>query len=138
MIPCAMRPDSKSSRPNLPAKVRPMLTEQAISRLQSLMDHLEINKSNLVIDGDTHPTDISDLEGDILKLYREMSGYYHGRPISEKELLASMKTAGIDMSLIWQNPSAFHYSADKNENFDKLLLANKKIDRFASAHPTKF
>ena len=115
-----------------------MLTEQAILRLQSLMDHLETNKNDLVIDGDTHPTDIGDLEGDIRKLYRDMPGYYHGRPISQKELLASMNASGIDMSLIWQNPSAFQYTADKNENFDKLLSANKKIAQFASDYPIKF
>lgn len=115
-----------------------MLTEKAISRLQSLIDYLDASKNHVIIDGDTHPTDVSELEGEILERYQREMGYYQGRPISEQELLDSMDSSGVDMSLIWQNPAAFQYSNDKQANLQRLLNANLAISRFADAHPTRF
>lgn len=115
-----------------------MLTEKATRRLQSLSDYLDENKNSLIIDGDTHPTDIAELEGEILTRYQSTSSYYHGRPISDSELIESMNAAAIDMSLIWQNPAAFCYSDRIDQNFEYLLRANKAIDRFASQSPTRF
>lgn len=115
-----------------------MLTEKAIARLQSLTDYLDTRRNKLIIDGDTHPTDLSELQGDILKQYQREPGYYQGRPISEKELLESMNTSGVDMSLIWQNPAAFKYTDDKEANLQRLLNANLTISRFADEHPTRF
>ena len=115
-----------------------MLNEKTIQSLTNLVDYLEKNKHRLVIDGDTHPTNLSSLEGPILERYQSTDHYYQGRPIGQDGLLDSMAAAGVDMSLIWQNPAAFSYTEDKEYNFKRLLRANRDIAEFAQAHPTKF
>lgn len=115
-----------------------MLSENAIRSLVNLTRYLEANKFHLVIDGDTHPSDLANLPEAISKRLASTPNYYQGRPISEVQLLDSMEAAGVDMSLIWQNPAAFQYTNDLSENFDKLLRANMDIARFAAQHPGKF
>ncbi len=114
------------------------LSSKAKNRLTGLINYLKTNKDHLVIDGDTHPTDLSRLEEPILQKYKSTSDYYQGRPIGHKDLLYGMATSGIDMSLIWQNPAAFNYTEDKSQNFEKLLQANYDISAFATDFPEKF
>ena len=94
--------------------------------------------AGLTIDADTHITDTGHLQGDLRKRYLSSANYYHGRPISAEELLDEMKMAGVDASLIWQNPAAVRYGDDHNENYDNLYRANRYIVDSAMHYPGKF
>ncbi len=115
-----------------------MLTEKAKRKLDGLISFLKLNKGRIVIDGDTHPTNLQRLEGDILEKYQGTPNYYHGRPISHEELLKEMDASGVDMSLTWQNPAAIQYTNDEQSNFQKLLQANQDIAMYAEKFPQKF
>ena len=106
--------------------------------VSDLAAYLAKQGSRLTIDADTHITDVSSLEGEILERYRREENYYHGRPITAEELLAEMKMAGVDASLIWQNPAAIRYGSDKMENYEKLYRANLYIRDTAMRFPGKF
>lgn len=115
-----------------------MISAKARQRLENLSEFLFSHKDNIVIDGDTHPTDLSRLDGEILQRYKSTLDYYHGRPISHDELLKEMESAGVDMSLTWQNPAALLYTEDPEVNFKKLLQANADISEYAYRHQNKF
>lgn len=115
-----------------------MTNTNAIDRLIFLKDYLSENAGHLIIDGDTHPTDLTILEGELASKYAETDLYYQGRPITPEELLNSMDACGVDMSLIWQNPAAFEYTNDQEENYQRLLKANRYIAEFANAYPKRF
>ena len=114
------------------------MKKEVINRIRYQVAFLQKNKDNLTIDADTHPTNLDLLTGDLLSNYQKSSNYYHGRPISGDELLAEMSLAGIDMSLIWQNPAATPYTNNQNENFNRLLQANEYIFNLAQSLPEKF
>ena len=109
-----------------------------IKRIKNLISYLEQNKDRLVIDGDTHPSLIENMDEKLLNKYRQSDNYYHGRPISTEDLLAEMKMAKVDMCLIWQNPATIIYTDNKEYNFQKLLNANKHILKSTELHPTSF
>ena len=109
-----------------------------IERIETLVKFLKNNQDHLVIDGDTHATDLSMLEGKILEAYKSNINYYHGRPLSVEELINEIKGAGVDLSLIWQNPAALKYGDDQDENFEKLLKANHYIFESANKYPDRF
>ena len=115
-----------------------MTAHNAHERLRFLADYLSANGNHLVIDGDTHPTDVTTLTDAISTQYQSTDYYYQGRPISPQELIDSMDSAGVDMSLTWQNPAAFQYSDDQEWNFQRLLKANRDIASFATEHPKRF
>lgn len=115
-----------------------MLSENAINKLSSLAHHIETRLDSIIIDGDTHPSKLSILEGSILERYQNTPDYYQGRPIEYKTLIKSMDQAGVDMSLIWQNPASFNYVEDQDENFDKLLKANRDIYEIGMEFPDRF
>jgi predicted TIM-barrel fold metal-dependent hydrolase len=108
------------------------------SFVDSLIQHLNMHKDHIVIDADTHVTDLDALEGDIKNRLASTPDYYHGRPISAEDLLTEMKMAEVDMSLIWQNPAGIRYTEDKDANYRKLLAANKYIYDSALKYPTRF
>lgn len=99
---------------------------------------LEANAHRLVIDADTHLTDIENLSTPLRERYENTPAYYHGRPTGAEELLREMRLAGVDMSLIWQNPAATTYSDDTEANFEALLNANRHIFEVAQQYPEKF
>lgn len=119
-------------------KTLPMLSNEAIQTLTARMSFLETHKHQLVIDGDTHPTDLNTLEPALQERYQATPFYYQGRPLAYQTLLASMAAVGIDVALTWQNPAAFTYGNDRDINFDKLYQANRNIARFAQRYPNKF
>jgi predicted TIM-barrel fold metal-dependent hydrolase len=102
--------------------------------IQYLMDH----QNELVIDADTHITQILTLTGSAKAQFESNADYYHGRPISAEHLLSEMNLAGVDMSLIWQNPAVLTYDDDLDSNFEKLLTANRYILDSFLKYPTKF
>ncbi len=115
-----------------------MLTHKAKNKLDALSSFLQSTKNSIVIDGDTHPTDLIRLEGEIRRKYESNQNYYHGRPISHEELLKEMEASGVDMALTWQNPAAIQYTQDKQVNFQKLLQVNQDIAANAEKFPQKF
>lgn len=109
-----------------------------LDRIKQQMAYLERHKDHLVIDADTHPTDTARLPRALRQPYEATPNYYHGRPISREDLLREMAMAQVDMALIWQNPAATQYTDDPNENFDRLLAANRYIYDAAQEYPEKF
>lgn len=99
---------------------------------------LKANRDRLTADSDTHITNIDALSGSILNRYRDEDNYYHGRPISAEDLLREMEQAGVDVSLVWQNPAATPYTEDLDVNYSRLLQANRYIHDAARDHPEKF
>ncbi len=106
--------------------------------LMQLARFLEQHQDRLVIDADTHATDVEALEGPLRERYENAPGYYHGRPASVEDLLAEMVLAGVDMALIWQDPAATLYTDDQDRNAEALLAANRYIREAANRHPEKF
>jgi len=80
--------------------------------IKKRIDYLEKHNDRLVIDADTHLTDMDHLHDSVAQKVNSTPNYYHGRPIGHREILAEMKQAGVDMSLIWQNPAATIYCED--------------------------
>ncbi|NND07751.1 MAG: hypothetical protein HKN87_15345 [Saprospiraceae bacterium] len=115
------------------------MDDSILSSIVKLLSFLSRGKDHLIIDADTHITDLTSLSEQQRQKYDSTSNYYHGRPISAEDLLTEMSMAGIDMSLIWQNPAATVYEQNNQEgNYQKLLQANRYIlDSFIS-HPMKF
>lgn len=114
------------------------MKKEIIDKIGVLLDFLKNNKDKLVIDTDTHVTDLKALTGTIKAKYLSTPNYYQGRPISTQELLTEMNMAGVDMSLIWQNPASICYGEDLDANFKMLLEANRHILNSFLAHPTRF
>lgn len=111
---------------------------KVLNRINHQLQYLSGNMNRLVIDADTHATDLDALEGKLLDSYKYNINYYHGRPLSAEELISEMKGAGVDMSLIWQNPAALLYVDDKDKNFISLLKANQYISDSANTYPEQF
>jgi predicted TIM-barrel fold metal-dependent hydrolase len=110
-----------------------------VRHIEKLLSFLSERKDNLVIDADAHITDLTLLSEQHHQKYVTTPNYYHGRPISAEDLLAEMKMADVDMSLIWQNPATTVYEAnDQDGNYEKLLQVNRYILDSFLAHPLKF
>lgn len=109
----------------------------AIKFVRETADYLERNQDRLVIDADTHITDLNSLTGHRRERYASATAYYHGRPISAEELIAEMDLAGIDMALSWQNPAATAYTQDRDHNAQVLLEANRYVFDSAVRYATR-
>jgi predicted TIM-barrel fold metal-dependent hydrolase len=110
----------------------------AINLLRRLESFLEQNRDRLVIDADTHATDLAGLTGAVRERYESETGYYHGRLLSAEDILHEMELAGVDMALIWQNPAGTSYVEDQDRNAEILLAANRYIRDAAERHPNRF
>lgn len=111
---------------------------QAKNRIERQLRFLKENKNRLVIDADTHISDSVNLAEPFRSKYFQLDNYYHGKPISAEDLLAEMKMAEVDMSLVWQNPAVTPYGNDPDENFDTLLKANRYLFEVDSKYPGSF
>jgi predicted TIM-barrel fold metal-dependent hydrolase len=111
---------------------------EAKKRIERQLLFLKENKNNLVIDADTHISDVGNLPEPFRSQLLENENYYHGKPISAEDLLAEMKMAGVDMSLVWQNPAVTPYGINKDKNFESLLKANRYLFDMDTKYPGKF
>jgi len=102
------------------------------------LDFLLENRNSLVIDADTHISDLNNLAAPLRKQLNESPNYYHGRPISAEELIREMNMSGVDMSLTWQNPAATFYPGSREGNFEALLAANRYIYDASVKYPERF
>lgn len=107
-------------------------------RLRRLAAHLDEHAATLIIDADTHATDVAALTGAVRERYEAAEGYYHGRPVPAEDLIREMGGAGIEMALIWQNPAATACSDSAEGNQAALLAANAYIRDAACRAPTRF
>jgi predicted TIM-barrel fold metal-dependent hydrolase len=114
------------------------MDKQTGQRIQELINFLESNQDILVIDADTHATDVQHLHEAFREKYASGPDYYHGKPVSAEELMLEMELASVSMCLIWQNPAATFYPGDKQGNFESLLAANKYIHESAVKYPQQF
>jgi predicted TIM-barrel fold metal-dependent hydrolase len=114
------------------------MTPEALASIRQLVSFLKKNQDQLVIDADTHITDVDNLTGAIRQRYQSEPGYYHTRPISAEDLLREMSLASVDMALIWLNPASTHYNNDPDQNAESLMAGNLYIRDAAARHPHKF
>lgn len=99
---------------------------------QSIFDrchYLESHQGQLVMDADTHITDL------MRHPRRSEPHYYHGRPISAEELIVELDQAQVQMANTWQNPASTPYTSDPDRNFELLLDANRCVHKAATTHP---
>ncbi|MFW6289958.1 MAG: amidohydrolase family protein [Mariniphaga sp.] len=111
---------------------------EAKKRIERQLQFLKEHKDNLVIDADTHISDVDNLAEPFRSKYIETDNYYHGKPISAEDLLAEMDMAGVDMCLVWQNPAVTPYGDDRDENFELLLKANRYLFDMDVKYPGRF
>jgi len=110
---------------------------EAAAGLAALAERLETGGAYLAIDADTHISDLAALPESERRRHDADGGYYHGRAISAEELIAEMDLAGVDMALVWQNPSATAYGADPERNMEALAAANRYVCEAARRHPAR-
>lgn len=91
-----------------------------------------------VIDADVHLTHPGAWPPALRARAESSPDYFHGRPLGPDELRAEMDLAGIDLALVWQNPSATAYGADPSANAVALHAANTAVAAAAVAHPDRF
>jgi predicted TIM-barrel fold metal-dependent hydrolase len=114
------------------------MTPSAKNRIEQQLAFLKENAEKLVIDADTHISDIKNMHPLLKDKLTSTPDYYQGRPIDAEDLIREMNMAKVDMSLIWQNPAATIYVDNKEKNFESLLAANRYIYDSAVKHPDKF
>jgi predicted TIM-barrel fold metal-dependent hydrolase len=115
-----------------------MMKAIAKQRIEQQLQFFKNNADNLIVDADTHLTNIEKTEPIILEKLHATPNYYQGRPIDANDLLREMNMSGVNMSLVWQNPAATVYVEDKDENFKRLLAANQYIYETACKYPDRF
>jgi len=103
-----------------------------------VLERLERHDAGLVIDADVHITDLDSLDEARRRRYHETPDYYHGRPISAEDAIREMDMAGVDMALVWQNPTATAYGSDPGGNARALAAANRYIKDSAARFPDRF
>jgi predicted TIM-barrel fold metal-dependent hydrolase len=114
------------------------LNPSALAAVERLVDRLETHAGRLVIDADAHATDPDGLDSVQREIYESDSDYYHGRPVSAEDLIREMDGAGVDMAVIWQNPSATAYNDDPEHNTQALARANRYVRDSALRFPDRF
>lgn len=110
----------------------------AVDRVRRQADRLAAEGASLVIDADVHLTDPSTLPEAMRRQMEATPNYFHGRPISAEDALTEMGMAGVDMALVWQNPSTTPYGDDLDANHAALLAANRYVADAALRHPDRF
>jgi predicted TIM-barrel fold metal-dependent hydrolase len=114
------------------------MDSKTAEQLHRLAEYLDERAAELVIDADTHATDVWALTGRARERYLAANGYYHGRPVGAEDLIREMDGAGIDMALIWQNPATTAYCDSAAKNTEALLAANAYVRDSARRFPTRF
>mgnify|MGYP001627210025 CR=1 FL=1 len=113
------------------------MTNEAIQFIQRQMKCLEDQGHHLVIDADTHISNL-DQVSDSMKIKMDSTeGYFQGKPISADNLIDEMKISGVDMALSWQNPSCIEYVDDQDKNYEMLMKANHYIFISSRRFPEK-
>lgn len=107
-------------------------------KIEAQISFLESVKSKVVIDSDVHITDTDKINDQLKLSLKQSENYYHGKPLSVKEVQFEMQHSQVDMCLIWQNPALTIYSDNAEENYHTLLKANKYIHDTFQEYPQQF
>jgi len=99
--------------------------------------YLEERQDQLVIDTDTHITDLETLSAPRRERVLASEDYFHGRPIDAELLVREMDMAEVDMALSWQNPASTAYTSDADHNYEALLAANRYVRDSARRYPQR-
>jgi len=113
------------------------MTQEKKLRLENLLTYLRNQKKRLVIDADTHISDLEKLDTNHKSLYDSSPDYYHGKPINAEQLIAEMDMSDIDMSLCWLNPSVIQYSDSPDANYEHLQSAITYVNKTSERYPTR-
>jgi predicted TIM-barrel fold metal-dependent hydrolase len=108
------------------------MQQQALEHIQRLTARLAAVQEDVVIDSDTHATDV------IRNPRLPVDHYYHGRPLSAEDLIAEMDLAGVSMANTWQNPASTTYPGGEDENAQALLEANRYIRDIGLRYADRF
>lgn len=114
------------------------MNPRTVEAAERLCQRLEANAAGLVIDADTHVTDLDSLDGPLRHQYRTTPDYYHGRPISAEDAIREMDMAGVNMALAWQNPATTVYGSSPDANTRALTEANRYVLESAQRYPDRF
>ena len=114
------------------------MSPEAIAAAERLQTRLQTHAGQLVIDADTHITDLDSLQGLQRHRYETSPDYYHGRPISAEDAIREMDMAGVDMALVWQNPATTVYGESLDANTRALTQANRYVLDSARRYPNRF
>jgi len=114
------------------------MSAAAVEAIEQLAHRLETQAGRLVIDADTHVTDLSALDPVQRQRYESGADYYHGRPVSAEALIREMDMAGVDMAVVWQDPAATPYNSDPEHNTRALAQANRYVRDSAWRFPYRF
>ena len=113
------------------------MTQEKKLRLENLLTYLRHNKKRLVIDADTHISDLGKLDKKHKNLYNSSHDYYQGKPVNAEQLIAEMDMTDIDMSLCWVNPSVIQYNNSSFENYEFLKSAISYVIETAEKYPMR-
>jgi predicted TIM-barrel fold metal-dependent hydrolase len=115
-----------------------LLHRAAVETAMRVLERLGRPGATPVIDADVHITDLDSLDDARRRRYRTTPDYYHGRPISAEDAMREMDMAGVDMALVWQNPTTTAYGPDPGGNTRSLAAANRYIRDSAARFPDRF
>lgn len=114
------------------------LESRAVDEIRQRMEHIRNIRDSITVDADTHISDPDRLPPGLKARCDATPNFFHGRPISAEGLLREMELAGVDLALVWQNPAATEYTADKALNAERLRAANRYIRTAAQRFPDRF
>ena len=113
------------------------MTKEVKNRLDNLLTYLRDQKKRLVIDADTHISDLEELDTYQKSLYNSSQDYYHGKPINVEQLISEMDMSDVNMSLCWINPAVIKNSNTQSENFELLRSAIRYLVKSSEKYPTR-
>ncbi|PRY90689.1 amidohydrolase family protein [Mongoliibacter ruber] len=111
---------------------------EAIEFIRTQMKFLEEKEFNLIVDTDTHISDLNKVSESMKLKMTSSVNYFQGKPISAENLLEELEISKVDMALTWQNPSCIDYVEDQDKNFEMLMSANEYIYCSSRRYPQKF
>lgn len=116
------------------------MKKSTLSEVNQRISYIFKHQDQLVLDGDTHPSNLKHLDASIQEEWSKPN-YYQGKPLSNQQLIEEMDMAGVDMCISWQNPAVCIYKPLIRENYEanykKLLRANQDIHQTAQDYPER-
>lgn len=113
------------------------MTQEKKLRLENLLAYLHHHKKKLVIDADTHISDLEKLGERHKSRYDSSPDYYQGKPINAEQLIAEMDMSNVDMSLCWINPAVIQYSNIPDMNYEHLKSAIAYVLKASENYPER-
>jgi len=106
-------------------------------KIENFLKYLHTHKNRLIMDADTHISDLKKMDEWNKTLYDSSPNYYQGKPINAEQLIAEMDMSNIDMSLCWINPALISYHSSLESNYKQLKNAIEYIMKASEKYPTR-